>query len=144
VPIVDVMSVRLVRVAPDESVQAAVGRMVGENVGAVAVCDGSRLVGIFTERDVLRLAGERARLDELRIDDVMTRNVVTVSADSDILAAARLMGERQIRHLPVVEGENVLGLVGIRDVLGALTERLWRLHDEEAHETVRGLLGRGR
>lgn len=143
-PIVDVMSVRLVRVAPDESVQAAVGRMVGENVGAVAVCDGSRLVGIFTERDVLRLAGERARLDELRIDDVMTRNVVTVSADSDILAAARLMGERQIRHLPVVEGENVLGLVGIRDVLGALTERLWRLHDEEAHETVRGLLGRGR
>jgi CBS domain-containing protein len=144
VPIVDVMSVRLVRVAPDESVQAAVGRMVGENVGAVAVCDGSRLVGIFTERDVLRLAGERAGLDELRIDDVMTRNVVTVSADSDILAAARLMGERQIRHLPVVEGENVLGLVGIRDVLGALTERLWRLHDEEAHETVRGLLGRGR
>jgi CBS domain-containing protein len=144
VPIVDVMSVRLVRVAPDESVQAAIGRMVGENVGAVAVCDGSRLVGIFTERDVLRLAGERARLDELRLDDVMTRNVVTVSADSDILAAARLMGERQIRHLPVVEGENVLGLVGIRDVLGALTERLWRLHDEEAHETVRGLLGRGR
>jgi CBS domain-containing protein len=144
VPIVDVMSVRLVRVAPDESVQAAVGRMVEDNVGAVAVCDGSRLVGIFTERDVLRLAGERARLDELRIDDVMTRNVVTVSADSDILAAARLMGERQIRHLPVVEGENVLGLVGIRDVLGALTERLWRLHDEEAHETVRGLLGRGR
>lgn len=143
-PIVDVMSVRLVRVAPDESVQAAIGRMVGENVGAVAVCDGSRLVGIFTERDVLRLAGERARLDELRLDDVMTRNVVTVSADSDILAAARLMGERQIRHLPVVEGENVLGLVGIRDVLGALTERLWRLHDEEAHETVRGLLGRGR
>ena len=143
-PIVDVMSVRLVRVAPDESVQAAIGRMVGENVGAVAVCDGSRLVGIFTERDVLRLAGERARLDELRLDDVMTRNVVTVSADSDILAAARLMGERQIRHLPVVEGENVLGLVGIRDVLGALTARPWRLHDEEAHETVRGLLGRGR
>jgi len=67
---------------------------------------------------------------------------VTVSADDDIVSAARLMGERRIRHLPVVEGENLLGVVGIRDVLGALTETLWRTHDEQAHETVRGLLSR--
>jgi CBS domain-containing protein len=74
----------------------------------------------------------------------MTRDVQTVSGDDDLLAAARLMGERRIRHLPVVQGDNVLGIVGIRDVLGALTERLWRGHDEEAHETMRDLLGRGR
>ena len=74
----------------------------------------------------------------------MTRDVQTVSGDDDLLAAARLMGERRIRHLPVVQGDNVLGIVGIRDVLGALTERLWRSHDEEAHETMRDLLGRRR
>ena len=70
----------------------------------------------------------------------MTRQVVTISPDADLLAAARLMGERQIRHLPVVEGENVLGMVGIRDVLAALAEALWRTHDEAARETVHGLL----
>ena len=141
-PIVDVMNVRLVSVAPEDSVSEAIARMVAENVGSVAVCDGSRLAGILTERDILRLAAEAAPMGEIRVDEVMTTNVVTVSADADILAAARLMGERRVRHLPVVEGDNLLGLVGIRDVLGALTERLWETHDEEAHETVRGLLSR--
>lgn len=51
------------------------------------------------------------------------------------------MGERRIRHLPVVQGEHVLGVVGIRDVVAALAERLWR-HDEAAHETVSELLQR--
>ena len=143
-PISDVMRVRLVSVAPDETVQSAIARMVEAGVGSVAVCEGSRLVGIFTERDVLRLAGEQAGLDGIRVGDVMTRDVQTVSGDDDLLAAARLMGERRIRHLPVVQGDNVLGIVGIRDVLGALTERLWRSHDEEAHETMRDLLGRRR
>jgi CBS domain-containing protein len=144
VPIVDVMNVRLVSVAPEDSVSEAIARMVAENVGSVAVCDGSRLVGILTERDILRLAAEAAPTSEIRVDEVMTTDVVTVAADDDILAAARLMGERRIRHLPVVEGDNLLGLVGIRDVLGALAERLWEAHDEEAHETVRGLLSRRR
>jgi CBS domain-containing protein len=142
VPIVDVMSSRLVQVAPDVTVQEAIGRMAEANVGSVAVTEGSRLVGIFTERDVLRLASERARLDDVRIGDVMTKNLVTVSAEDDIVAAARVMGERRIRHLPVVQGENLLGIVGIRDVLAALTEVLWRTHDEKAHETVRELLAR--
>jgi CBS domain-containing protein len=143
-PISDVMRVRLVSVAPNETVQSAIARMVEAGVGSVAVCEGARLVGIFTERDVLRLAGEEAGLDGIRVGDVMTRDVQTVSGDDDLLAAARLMGERRIRHLPVVQGDNVLGIVGIRDVLGALTERLWRSHDEEAHETMRDLLGRRR
>jgi CBS domain-containing protein len=74
----------------------------------------------------------------------MTRNVITVSADADLLSAARLMGERRIRHLPVVEGENLLGMIGIRDVLAALAERLWRSRDEDVHETVHELLARRR
>ncbi len=141
-PIVDVMNLRLVSVAPGDTVREAIARMLAENVGSVAVCDGSRLVGIFTERDVLELAGEGASPDDVPVRDVMTTDLVTVSADDDIVSAARLMGERRIRHLPVVEGENLLGVVGIRDVLGALTEILWHTHDEQAHETVRGLLSR--
>jgi CBS domain-containing protein len=142
VPIVDVMSTRLVQAEPGASVREASRRMVASGVGSAVVCDGARLVGILTERDVLRLAGDGAELDQVRVGDVMTREVVAISPDADILAAARLMGERQIRHLPVVEGENVLGIVGIRDVLGALAEALWRTHDEAARETVHGLLAR--
>jgi CBS domain-containing protein len=144
VPIVDVMSTRLVQVEPGATVRQAAQRMTEEGVGSVAVCDGSRLAGIFTERDVLRLAAAGADLDATSVGDEMTRALVTVSADDDIVAAARLMGERRIRHLPVVQGENLLGVVGIRDVLGALAERLWRSRDEDARETVHELLGRRR
>lgn len=136
------MSTRLVHVAPEATVRAAVRRMAEADVGSIVVCDASRLAGIFTERDVLRLAGQSADLDQTRVADAMTRDVATVTPDADILAAARLMGERGIRHLPVVEGENVLGVVGIRDVLGALAEHLWRTHDEDARETVHELLSR--
>src|SRR5918911_3764950 len=111
--VADVMAFRVVKVAPDDPVRLAIARMLEENVGSVAVCDGERLVGIFTERDVLRLAGEGPDFDEVRVGDVMTTRLVTLSPSDDVLDAARLMGERRIRHLPVLEGENLLGMVGI-------------------------------
>jgi CBS domain-containing protein len=138
----DVMPVRLVTVSPDATVSDAIAKMVAAGVGSVAVTEESRLVGILTERDILRLASEGAPFDRVPVHQAMTASVVTISPDADVVAAARLMGERQIRHLPVVEGENVLGVVGIRDVLGVLAERLWRSQDEEAHETVGALLGK--
>jgi CBS domain-containing protein len=141
-PIADVMTVQTVSVRPEETVQAAIARMVEENVGSVAVCEGTRLVGMFTERDVLRLTGEGVQLEELLVGDVMTTRLVTVSSDDDIVAVAHLMGERRIRHVPVIEGDNLVGIVGIRDVLGVLAEMLWKAHDEEARETVRELLAR--
>jgi CBS domain-containing protein len=142
--IADVMSFRLVAVQPDESVQVAIARMLEENVGSVAVCDGSRLVGMFTERDVLRLAGQDGGgFLDVKVGDVMTRQLVTAAPDDDVLSAAHMMGERRIRHLPVVQGEDVLGLIGIRDVLRVLVETLWREHDETARATARDLL-RGR
>ena len=116
--------------------------MLEENVGAVAVCEGSRIVGIFTERDVLRLAGDGTQYGALKVADVMTRQVLTLTPDVDIIDAARLMRDKKIRHVPVVEGGNVLGIVGIRDVMGALVERVWAARDEAAHETARNLLCR--
>jgi CBS domain-containing protein len=141
-PIADAMTVRVITVKPDESVQVAINRMLEENVGAVAVCEGQRLVGIFTERDVLRLAGNGSPFGELKMADVMTKRVLTLTPDVDIAEAAKLMQQKQIRHVPVVEGENLLGMVGIRDVLGALVQQVWAAHDEAAHETARGLLSR--
>ena len=139
-PIADVMTTRLVQAEPDETVREAIRRMSDAGVGSIAVCEGSRLVGILTERDVLSLAARGVDFDGLRVREAMTDRVFTISPDADIVATARLMGERHVRHLPVVEGENLLGIVGIRDVLGALAEVLWRTQDDAVHETARSLL----
>jgi CBS domain-containing protein len=138
----NVMRTRVVTVEPADTARLAVLRMLEEGVGSVAVCDAGKLVGIFTERDVLALSGEGTDLEAVRVGDVMTRGPVTVSADVPVLDAARLMGEKRIRHLPVVEGEHLLGMIGIRDVLGSLVERAWQTHDEAAHDTARALFKR--
>lgn len=137
-----VMNVQLVSVRPDETVQVAIARMMERNVGSVVVCDGPRLVGILTERDVLRLASEGAAFGEVRVDSVMTTSVATATPDVGIPDAARLMNERGIRHLPVVEGDSVHGVVGIRDVMRSLVELVWREHDADARETAKKLLRR--
>jgi CBS domain-containing protein len=140
VAIADVMNPKVVSVGPEETVQVAIARMLEENIGSVAVCEDGKLVGIFTERDVLRLAGDGASFTELGVGDVMTRSLVTVPPDVDILDAARLMSERKIRHLPVLHGEHLLGVVGIREVMRSLVEQLWRHQDPDVRETARGLL----
>jgi len=137
------MSAALVTVRPEESVQVAIARMLEAEAGSVAVCEQGRLVGIFTERDVLRLAGEGTAFGDLRVGDVMTTNIFTLQPEDDVLGAARLMQEKRIRHVPVIQDGNVLGIVGIREVLRTLVERLWSSHDEEARATARDLLRRG-
>ena len=139
----DVMSLRVVSVRPGDHVRLAIARMLEGNVGSVAVCDeGGRLAGMFTERDVLRLAGEGDHFGDIRVGDVMTTAVVTLSPDDDVRDAARVMGEKQIRHLPVVQDGQVLGILGIRDVMRTLLELLWRDHDPEPREAARKLLNR--
>jgi len=135
------MTVRVVSVAPGATVQEAIARMLEEGVGAVAVCDGPRLVGIFTERDVLRIAGEGTLFNELTVDTVMTPRPLTVSPEDDILAAAQLMADKRIRHLPVTQGEFLVGMIGIRDLLGRLVEEASR-QDLRAQQTARSLLAR--
>jgi CBS domain-containing protein len=139
----DVMNLRLVSVGPDESAHAGVERMLESGVGSVLVCEDNRLLGIFTERDVLRLAGDTTDLRQVSVRDVMTTEVQSIGPDDDVLAAARLMSEKRIRHVPVVQDGNILGVVGIRDVMRSLVELIWRTHDDDARATARELLRRG-
>ncbi len=138
-----VMRVKVVTARPDETAADAIRRMVEAGVGSVAVCEDNELVGIFTERDVLKLAAAAADFERVLLSTAMTRNPLTIGVDDGILDAAQLMGQRQLRHLPVVQDGNLVGMVSIRDVLGFLAERLYAEHDERAAETARALLGRG-
>jgi CBS domain-containing protein len=135
-----VMRVRLVTARPDQTAAEAIRAMLDAGVGSVVVCDGPEPVGIFTERDVLKLAGAGASFGTSLLRDVMTPNPLTVTPDVGILDAAQMMGERNLRHLPVVEGGNLVGIVSIKDVLGFLAERLWSEKDAVAHDTARALL----
>ncbi|HEY2542942.1 MAG TPA: CBS domain-containing protein [Gaiellaceae bacterium] len=137
-----VMRVQLVTAGPDQTAADAIRTMVDAGVGSVVVVEGPEPVGIFTERDVLRLAAAGSSFGTTLLRDVMTRNPLTVAPDVSILDAAQLMGQRNLRHLPVVEGGNLVGIVSIRDVLGFLAERLWSERDEAAHDTARALLSR--
>ena len=140
---IDAMTSRVVSVRPDEEVQVAISRMLEENVGSVAVCEDNRIVGIFTERDVLRLAGDGRDFHQIRVGDVMTRRLFMAEPDDDLMSIGQLMQEKRIRHVPVVQDGNLLGILGIREVLRTLLERVWSSQDAEARETARTLLRRG-
>jgi CBS domain-containing protein len=103
-----------------DSLRAAAARMWRQQTGSLLVTEGGRLAGIITERDVLRAVALGADPDKSSVDDVMTAEVFTVPPDTQIQDAARQMAARWIRHLPVAEGEELLGVVSMRDMTGVL------------------------
>ncbi len=105
-------------VRPHDSVFAALELLARYEVGALMVMEGGRLVGVFSERDYTRkIALQGRNSKETRIDDIMTRNVFTVTPDTRTRACMALMSDKKIRHLPVVDGATVLGMISIRDIM---------------------------
>jgi CBS domain-containing protein len=102
----------------DATVQAAAEFMAENNIGAVPVMDGSRLVGIFSERDVInRVIAKKLAPAAVRVRDVMTKTIVVAESDETHEDCLRKMKQANCRHLPVVEGENLLGVISLRDLL---------------------------
>jgi CBS domain-containing protein len=89
-----------------------------QQTGSLIVIDNTQLLGIITERDILRAVALGADLDKATVDDVMTADVFTVGPDMPLQQAAREMATRWIRHLPVVDAGKLLGVVSMRDVTG--------------------------
>ena len=111
----EIMSGSVLAVATATTLREAAGRMHERRVGALVVLEGERLVGIVTERDVLRAVAE-GRVDGA-VGDVMTASPDTIEADETAAQAATLMIHGGFRHLPVVEGTKVVGMVSIRDLV---------------------------
>ena len=116
----EVMTPATVIQARGDSLRAAAGRMWRQQTGSLLITEDGRLAGIITERDVLRAVALGADPDKSSVDDVMTAEVFTVPPDMQVQDAARLMASRWIRHLPVVDGEELLGVVSMRDMTGVL------------------------
>ena len=110
------MSSDLLCVEPGETITGVAQRMVERNIGAVLVLDGGRLVGIMTERDLMR-AVARGLHGEAIVADHMTRDPETIEPDDTTQHATVLMFHGGFRHLPVVEGDGVVGILSIRDLM---------------------------
>jgi CBS domain-containing protein len=119
----DVMTSSILSVAPTASVREASTAMFRSHAGSVLVMEGGTLLGIFTERDVMRaLATHDADTGRMaRVHAWMSRDPVTVSPDATVGAALDRMLEGGFRHLVVVEGEAVVGVVSMRDLTQAIS-----------------------
>jgi CBS domain-containing protein len=108
-------------VPPEASVLDALKLMAEKNIGAVVVLEGDRLIGIFSERDYARkiiLEGKTSR--ETVVKDIMTPEPACVHADMTMEECMVVMTDKRIRHLPVIEGERLVGLISIGDVVKAV------------------------
>jgi CBS domain-containing protein len=118
-PIKDLLTSRSVyAVEKTATVQSAVEFMAAKNIGAVSVMDGSRLVGIFSERDVInRVLAKGLDPSSTGVASVMTTNLVVANADETYDSCLRKMKQANCRHLPVVERDTLIGIISLRDLL---------------------------
>jgi CBS domain-containing protein len=125
----EIMTADVPAVDPAASIGEAAEKMIEAGVGAVVVLeDMARLVGIVTERDLMRAVAQRARAAEARVRQWMTETVITIEPETTVQDAAKLMFERNFRHLPVVKEGRLLGIVSLR--------RLSRWEFEHGKESV--------
>lgn len=108
----------VLKIGADASVLEAVQQMVEANVGSLLVADGDGVAGIVTERDYLRRVVVEGRTEkETSVREIMTSPLVVVTPDTSVDECMALMTDRRIRHLPVVDGGEVVGIVSIGDVV---------------------------
>jgi CBS domain-containing protein len=105
-------------VRPEDTVFEALQTLAGYDVGALMVMEADRLVGVFSERDYTRkIALQGLNSKETTVAEIMTRNVLSVKPSTDSSDCMTLMSEKKIRHLPVLDGSKVLGMISIRDIM---------------------------
>jgi len=106
---------------PQDSVFDALQILADRDVGALMVMENGKLVGMFSERDYTRkiaLAGKSSK--DTQVKDIMTPKVLTVSAATRTRECMALMSQKKIRHLPVIDGDKVLGMISIRDLMDVI------------------------
>ncbi|HEX5493786.1 MAG TPA: CBS domain-containing protein [Mycobacteriales bacterium] len=118
--VADVMTSVRVSGSPSGTLRDAAARMWEQQTGSLLVMDGDHLLGIVTERDVVRAVAQGGNVDTATVGEIMTPDVFTVPPDMALYEAARLMVSRWVRHLPVVDSDEVVGVLSLRDLVAVL------------------------
>jgi len=112
----DIMSTDVVCVSRDDTVEHAAQLMEQNDIGAIPVCDGSRVVGIVTDRDItVRSVGEGGDGHQT-VGQIMTPNPVVANPDMDVHEVARMMSDHQVRRIPIVQQGSLVGIVSLGDI----------------------------
>jgi CBS domain-containing protein len=114
--IADLMTRDVVTVAPEDTLGEAAAKMTEKGIGAVVVSDFGRIIGILSERDIMRAVADRVHSSEARVREWMTADPITATTETSVEEAGRTMLEHGFRHLPVIDGERAIGILSIRDV----------------------------
>ena len=113
----NIMTKTVATINAEDTVERAAQMMKEYNVGSIPVCRGEKVVGVITDRDIaLRSTAEGQNVKQQKVKDIMTSNPVTGTPNMDVHEAARIMSERQIRRLPIVENDKVVGIVALGDL----------------------------
>lgn len=113
----DVMTKSVASLNPQDTVERAAQQMKEHDIGSLPVCDGEKVIGIVTDRDIaLRSVATGQNVKSQTVRDIMSSNPVVVSSTTNVEDAARIMSERQIRRLPIVDGSNLVGMVALGDL----------------------------
>jgi len=113
----DIMSKDIASLRSDDSIERAAQLMKQYNCGSIPVCTQDKIIGIVTDRDIaVRSVASGEDATETKVGDIMTDSVVFASPELEVDAAARLMSDRQIRRLPVVENNKLVGIVALGDI----------------------------
>ena len=112
----EVMTKEVLTVEPSDTIGEAAEKMTSHGVGAVVVSDFGRMIGILSERDIMRAVADRIHSSEARVREWMTADPITATADTSPEEAGRIMLEHGFRHLPVITDGRAVGIVSIRDV----------------------------
>ena len=110
----------VVTIHPEQAIRDAVELLSSHNIGALVIVDSEdKLVGILSERDVIRRAAVDENVFSLPVAEVMTRKVITGVPQDDLFSVAHTMTERRFRHLPIIDNDRLVGIISIGDVLKA-------------------------
>ena len=110
----------VITIRPDETLREAIALLSRFNIGGLVVVDDARrLIGIITERDIIRQAAKNEDLFAWPVHDVMTTDVIVATPDDEVESVARTMTERHFRHLPIMDQGRLIGMVSIGDVVKA-------------------------
>jgi CBS domain-containing protein len=137
----EIMTKAAVTDSADDTLAQACDKMRHAQTSSMLIMEGDRLVGIVTERDVVKTIAQGLDPKETRVKDIMTTDLVTIGPMTTLKEAANIMATKWIRHLPIVEGSKVVGMISQRDLTGVLAGALHepdRLHELiEASHLVR-------
>jgi CBS domain-containing protein len=125
----DIMQRHVVAVRTEDTFAEAARILREHRISSVIVQDGDRPAGIVTERDVVNVVADGLDPATTKVADRMTRNLATIEPKTDIADAARIMAERRIRHLPVIDRGELVGIISIRDLLSWAVEEVTGGHE---------------